>query len=185
MGTAKRERQKLGRQARLAQAQAATARRKRIRSGLLLAGLVVVLIGVTLAMGGLGDDDEDPVASGDTSTSTTENPFGTATECPAADGTSPQTLTFTERPPLCIDETKTYSATVATSHGEFTLELDDTAAPVASDALTSATRSARSTFTPRAAADSVPTLSRSSARGSVANPDQARASGRSDAQIGA
>jgi cyclophilin family peptidyl-prolyl cis-trans isomerase len=131
MGTAKRERQKLGRQARLAQAQAATARRKRIRSGLLLAGLVVVLIGVTLAMGGLGGDDEDPVASGDTTTSTTENPFGTATECPAADGTSPQTLTFTERPPLCIDETKTYSATVTTSHGEFTLELDDTAAPVA------------------------------------------------------
>ena len=34
----------------------------------------------------------------------------------------------------------------------------DTAAPVASDALTSAIRSVRSTSTPRAAADSLPTL---------------------------
>ena len=61
----------------------------------------------------------------------------------------------------------------------------DTAAPVASDALTSATRSVRSTFTPRAAADSLPTLIRSSTRGSVANPAQASAIGTSAAPIGA
>ena len=61
----------------------------------------------------------------------------------------------------------------------------DTAAPVASDALTSATRSVRSTSTPRAAADSLPTLIRSSTRGSVAKPTQAIAIGTSAAAIGA
>ena len=60
----------------------------------------------------------------------------------------------------------------------------DTAAPVASDALTSATRSVRSTLTPRAAADSLPTLMRSSTRGSVANPAHAIAIGTSAATIG-
>jgi cyclophilin family peptidyl-prolyl cis-trans isomerase len=136
MGTDKRARQKAGRQARLAEAQAAAARRKRTRSGLLLAGLVVVLVAVTLVIGGLGSDDDETVAAdgGSTTTvpesTTTTDPYGTASECPATDGSSPQTLEFPERPPLCIDAAKTYTATVSTSHGDFTLELDDEAAPV-------------------------------------------------------
>ena len=60
----------------------------------------------------------------------------------------------------------------------------DTAAPVASDALASAIFSARGTFTPRAAADSAPTLSRSSTRGKVAKPAHARVNGTSAAPIG-
>ena len=61
----------------------------------------------------------------------------------------------------------------------------DTAAPVASDALTSATRSVRATSTPRVAADSAPTLIRSSTRGSVAIPAHANAIGTSAATSGA
>src|SRR3954471_8594175 len=61
----------------------------------------------------------------------------------------------------------------------------DTAAPVASDALTSATRSDAATFTPRAAADSLPTLIRSSTRGNSANPTHANVIGTSAATIGA
>jgi cyclophilin family peptidyl-prolyl cis-trans isomerase len=145
MGTAKRERQKQGRQARLAEAQAAAARRKRTRMGVLLAGLVVVLVGVTLAVGGLGGDDED-VASGASSTSTTAAgstaptvlvtipPAGATltgeTPCPAADGSSARTTTFAQAPPTCIDPAKTYTATIATSHGDITLALDQAAAPV-------------------------------------------------------
>src|SRR5688572_26949138 len=60
----------------------------------------------------------------------------------------------------------------------------DTAAPVANDALTRATRSERATSTPRDAADSVPTLMRSSTRGSVANPAQPIAIGASAATMG-
>jgi cyclophilin family peptidyl-prolyl cis-trans isomerase len=138
MGTDKRARQKAGRQARLAEAQAAAARRKRTRSGLLLGGLVVALVAVTLLVGGLGSDDGDETVAADggstTTTAppstTTTDPYGSASECPAADGSSPQTLEFPERPPLCIDTAKTYTATVSTSHGDFTLELDDEAAPI-------------------------------------------------------
>src|SRR3954468_2055336 len=60
----------------------------------------------------------------------------------------------------------------------------DTDAPVASEALSSATRSARSTSTPRAAAASPPTLNRSSTRGSVANPAHDAPIGTSAARIG-
>src|SRR5919201_2251230 len=60
----------------------------------------------------------------------------------------------------------------------------DTAAPVHSDALTSATRSARSTSTPRDAAASRPSVIRSSTRGSVANPPAATPSGTSAEPIG-
>jgi cyclophilin family peptidyl-prolyl cis-trans isomerase len=134
MGTAKRERQKAGRQARIAEAQAATVRRKRTRTALLLGGLVVVLVGVTLAMGGLGGDDDEPTASADaTTTSTTENPYGTTTECPAADGSSPQTLEFTEPPPECIDPATQYSAVFTTTAGTVRVALDTAQTPVATN----------------------------------------------------
>ena len=50
-------------------------------------------------------------------------------ECPAADGSAAQQREFTEAPPLCIDPAKTYTAVVSTNHGDFTVELDPTAAP--------------------------------------------------------
>lgn len=146
MGTVKRERQKQGRQARLAQAQATASKRKRTRAGLLFAGLVVVLVAGTLAVGGFGDDSEDVVALAPATTSTVPEATGSTvavtippagatidgdTPCPAADGTSARTTTFAAAPPTCIDTGKTYSATVTTTHGEFVLELDDALAPIA------------------------------------------------------
>jgi cyclophilin family peptidyl-prolyl cis-trans isomerase len=140
MGTAKRERQKQGRQARLVQAQQAAAKRKRTRSGILLAGVVVVLVGITLAIGGLGGDDEDPVDAGAGSTSTS-SPFPTitvpeqgatitgATPCPPADGSAERTTTFEQAPPTCIDPAKTYTATIATTMGDIEVSLDQAAAP--------------------------------------------------------
>lgn len=141
MGTAKRERQKQGRQARLAQAQAQAAKRKRLRTGLLFAGLVAVLVALTLVVSGGDDDgDEDVAASGSSTTSTTaagptttEVAYGTATACPAADGTAPQTLTFAEPPPECIDPAKTYTAVFDTSEGEVRVTLDTTTTPVATN----------------------------------------------------
>ena len=143
MGTAKRERQKQGRQARLAQAQAAAAKKKRTRSIVLLGGVVVVLVGATLALGGFGgDDDGDDVATGGSTTSTTAAagptitvpPAGAtltgATPCPPADGSAERTTTFAEAPPTCIDPAKTYSATLTTSMGDIELALDATNAPV-------------------------------------------------------
>ena len=151
MGTAKRERQKQGRQARIAQAQAAAAKRKRMRSAVLLGILVVALIGVTLAVGaGSGDEDDDVTAGSSTSSvdplassttlgdtpatvAVTIPPAGAAitgeTPCPEADGSSPRTTSFEQPPPTCIEEGVTYTATISTSMGDIVVELDQAAAP--------------------------------------------------------
>jgi cyclophilin family peptidyl-prolyl cis-trans isomerase len=51
------------------------------------------------------------------------------TECPAADGSSPKTTKFSGPPPMCIDPSKRYTATMVTNKGTMTIELDPSAAP--------------------------------------------------------
>ena len=53
-----------------------------------------------------------------------------ATPCPPADGSAARTTAFTEAPPTCIDEAKTYTAEVATSEGDITIDLDAANAPI-------------------------------------------------------
>ncbi len=50
-------------------------------------------------------------------------------ECPAADGSSPKRQKFSERPPMCIDPAKRYSAEMVTNKGTMQIELDPMAAP--------------------------------------------------------
>ena len=50
-------------------------------------------------------------------------------ECPAADGSSPKRQRFDGPPPMCIDPTRTYGATMVTSKGTMTLHLDAAGAP--------------------------------------------------------
>ena len=141
MGTAKRERQKAGRQIRIEQAKAAQARKRRTRFaiwGVVLVGVVVLAL-FALAP----DDDGDDVATGSTTSSSVEGAPETVaitvpapgaaitgeTPCPAADGSSPRTTTFAAPPPMCIDPARTYTAEVLTSEGVFNLDLDPVAAP--------------------------------------------------------
>lgn len=51
------------------------------------------------------------------------------TECPAADGSSPQQRSFDAPPPMCIDPEKTYIATMKTSMGDLTIALYPDIAP--------------------------------------------------------
>ncbi len=51
------------------------------------------------------------------------------TNCPAADGSSPQTRRFSGPPPMCIDPAARYSAEMVTSKGTMTIALDAVAAP--------------------------------------------------------
>ena len=53
------------------------------------------------------------------------------TECPAADGSSPKTTKFSGPPPMCIDPSKRYTATMVTNKGTMTIELDPLSAPKA------------------------------------------------------
>jgi cyclophilin family peptidyl-prolyl cis-trans isomerase len=147
VGTAKRERQKAGRQARLDQARAAQARRHRLRLVRNLVILAVVLV-VGLFLYGKAtaeDDDSDEDVSAEETTSTSAEdatpatvdvtlpPPGETVEgdtaCPPADGSAPRTTTFAQPPPMCIDAARTYTAEVVTSKGSFTITLDDEAAP--------------------------------------------------------
>lgn len=57
-------------------------------------------------------------------------PVPVPTPCPAANGSSERETAFEEAPPMCIDATKTYTATVVTNLGEFTITLDAAKAPL-------------------------------------------------------
>jgi|SRR5580698_198226 cyclophilin family peptidyl-prolyl cis-trans isomerase len=48
---------------------------------------------------------------------------------PAVDGSSPQQRKFDEAPPMFIDPSKRYTATMVTSHGTMVFELDAVGAP--------------------------------------------------------
>ena len=56
-------------------------------------------------------------------------PVPAPTPCPEADGSSARETAFEAAPPMCIDATKTYTATVVTNLGEFTVTLDAAKAP--------------------------------------------------------
>lgn len=49
--------------------------------------------------------------------------------CPAPDGSAPRTTKFAASPPMCIDPTRTYTATMRTSKGTMTFALNAAAAP--------------------------------------------------------
>lgn len=136
MGTAKRERQKQGRQARLEEARAAQARRRRfrgVRNGVIIA---VLLVGGLYLYSSTSDDEGsvDAGAGTTTTTSTTvagapaEFAFGTG-ECPAEDGSSPRTIDFTDAPQDCLDPAATYTAVFETSEGTVRVALDTAATP--------------------------------------------------------
>jgi cyclophilin family peptidyl-prolyl cis-trans isomerase len=130
--------------------QARTEKRKRNGMYLLLIPVgALVLIGLIKLVGGGSDDAAsattiDPLLGSTTTidpnlptTTLTPLPSTVAgatltgeTPCPAADGSSPRTITFAQAPPSCIDATKTYSAEVTTNKGAYTIELDAGAAPL-------------------------------------------------------
>lgn len=62
-------------------------------------------------------------------TTSTQAAVAAPTPCPEADGSSARETNFAEAPPMCIDATKTYAATVVTNLGEFTVVLDAAKAP--------------------------------------------------------
>jgi peptidyl-prolyl cis-trans isomerase B (cyclophilin B) len=152
VGTPKRERQKANRQQRLEELarQARTVKRKRTGMYVLLIPLGAVLISGLVWLFNRGDNGAPASASTtiDEFASTTIDPNAPTTTltplpstiagatltgdtpCPAADGSSPRTITFAKAPPTCIDAAKTYTAEVTTNKGAYTIELNPGAAPV-------------------------------------------------------
>ncbi len=148
MGTEKRARQKELHKSRLETARAVEERRARNAKFLRFGIIAAVAVGLVVLVSVLSDNDGE-VATDDTSTttsaSTTVAPDGATaatlvgpgagativgdTPCPAEDGSAARTTSFEKAPPMCIDESATYTATFETSKGTFTATLDAAAAP--------------------------------------------------------
>jgi cyclophilin family peptidyl-prolyl cis-trans isomerase len=131
MGTKKRERQKQQREARLTAAHEAAVsakRRQRIYTyGTIAAVLIVVIIGAAFL---LSDDDPAPDTAESADTGAADGTEGAeSVPCPPLDGSAEQILEFAAPQQMCIDPTAVYTAEVSTTKGDFTIELDATAAP--------------------------------------------------------
>jgi peptidyl-prolyl cis-trans isomerase B (cyclophilin B) len=146
VGTEKRQRQKQARQRRLEEARAAeVAAQRRSRLIRRTIAIVVIVIGaaIVLRIGTNNGDNkavdatasQSPAPAGESPAPAGADPssprtlIAGTTPCPSADGTSPKTVTFGAPMMACIDTTKNYAATVSTSEGDFTVQLDAVTAP--------------------------------------------------------
>src|SRR5438445_2906581 len=139
MPSAKRERQREGRQARVAAAQAHHLRRQRLRTVRNVGIAVILIVGAILFLSRGGNDDKSsvtaassaaPNGSSTTQTTSPPPPFSIRTgPCPNADGSSAKTVDFSAAPQKCIDPSKTYTATFDTTAGKVVVKLDTTTTP--------------------------------------------------------
>lgn len=74
--------------------------------------------------------NDDASAATTTAATTDDASAATATDaCPPAEGTDTVTREFSAEPPFCLDPAAAYSATISTSAGDITIDLDQDAAP--------------------------------------------------------
>ena len=147
MGTAKRERKKNNRQIRLEelekQRRRQKARRRFLQLGIVIPAAIIALVLIVWTVNSKSDsksssttvatDVTDTSVDTTDSTPTTDSTVPASTlaplPCPKDDGSSVHESTFPSAPPMCIDTTKVYVATITTNKGEFTVELDPGIAP--------------------------------------------------------
>ena len=142
MPDAKRERQRQNReQGRQAQLEAAR-QAKRKQSGIRFGVLIVLVIGLAVLSAALfgGKSKKTNSAAGDSTTTTSSGPATTTTTVDPAvlakvqcndtkPPANPNRPTFKEPPPMTIDPAKKYTATIDTSCGKITVDLDAAGAP--------------------------------------------------------
>ena len=126
---------------RVAAALAEQKRRQRVRSvrnfGIIVVVIVAAIVFLAWRSGG---DDKSTTTTASTASSAAPTPVAITipapgasvtgdTTCPATDGSSARTTTFAKPPPMCIDPAKTYTASIATTKGTFSIALDAKNAP--------------------------------------------------------
>ncbi len=143
MSTEKRQRQKAGRQARLEAEQKTQKRKRSLRRVITVVIVAGVVFGISYAIFKPG---KKPAASSTTSTTsastTTTKPapaggsgdtnpaaITTSADCPATPGATLNKPEWKSPPPMTIDPSKTYTATVTTDIGPFTIQLEPKQAP--------------------------------------------------------
>jgi cyclophilin family peptidyl-prolyl cis-trans isomerase len=140
--TEKRQRQKAGRQARLEAEQKARKRRVALRRVITLVIVAVVVVGLSYLIFKPGKKSSATATTVASSTTTKPAPTGgsgntspsaitTSADCPASLTATLNKPSFSTAPPMTIDASKTYTATVTTDLGPFTIQLDPKVAPKA------------------------------------------------------
>jgi cyclophilin family peptidyl-prolyl cis-trans isomerase len=140
--TEKRQRQKAGRQARLEAEQKAQKRKVALRRTITLAIVAVVVVGISFLIFGHHGSSQASSTSTTVASSTTTKPapkggsgntspsaITTSADCPASMTATLNKPSYPAAPPMTIDPSKTYTATVTTDVGSFTIQLDPKTAP--------------------------------------------------------
>lgn len=135
MPSEKRQRQKerlyASQQANVA-AERRAAQRRRVIAGvgaLALVAAVVFLVSRAQDDKTRAQDDKTDVATKGNKEAKAGAKIPISADCPKADGSSPKKTTFTKAPGNCIDVSKTYTAQVKTTKGDFTITFDPKRAP--------------------------------------------------------
>ncbi|HEX4175321.1 MAG TPA: peptidylprolyl isomerase [Acidimicrobiales bacterium] len=137
MPSEKRARQRAAREARLAAEAQAAKRRRQIRNAIIVVVVLGAIVGIAFAV----SSSNNPVGK-KSSTSTTASSAGTNAHlqaeadaaavkagCPASTKTTVNNQKYSSAPPMTIDTSKTYTATVTTTTGSFDIALDTSTAP--------------------------------------------------------
>jgi cyclophilin family peptidyl-prolyl cis-trans isomerase len=137
--TEKRQRQKAGRQARLAAEQKSQKRRRSLRRTIIVVIVAAVVFGISYAIFKPGKKTAASSASSSTSTTkpapaggsgnTSPSAITTSADCPANFSATLNKPDWKSPPVMTIDPSKTYTATITTDIGPFTVKLDPKAAP--------------------------------------------------------
>jgi cyclophilin family peptidyl-prolyl cis-trans isomerase len=136
----KRARQRAAREIRLAAEARAKKRRKQIRNAVVIAVIALVIIGIVFLTS--SNSPKKPSASSSTTTTVKSgasanaklqaaaNKIAVAAGCPASTSTTVNTQKYAAAPPMTINTADTYTATVVTTAGTFTITLDAKTAPI-------------------------------------------------------
>jgi cyclophilin family peptidyl-prolyl cis-trans isomerase len=134
--TEKRQRQKAGRDAKRAAAERAKKRKKLIRNTIIVAVGLAIIIGISVAVTSGGGSKN---ASSTSTTATTAPTAGAqaaadkvavAAGCPSSPTAKLTKPSWKTAPPMTIDTTKTYTATIKTDAGSFDVKLNAAGTPV-------------------------------------------------------
>jgi cyclophilin family peptidyl-prolyl cis-trans isomerase len=149
VSTEKRQRQKAGRDAKKAAAERAKKRKRLIRGGIVVVIGLAIIIGISLAVTSGGNSPKASTTSttakkstSTTATSTTAtttapkasaqataNKAAVAAGCPSSPTAKLTKPSWTTAPPMTIDTSKTYTATINTDLGSFDVKLNAAGTP--------------------------------------------------------
>jgi len=141
----KRARQRAAREARLAAEAKRKKQRQRLRNLIIVVVVAAAIVGIAFLVSSSSNKSKKSTASTTSTTSATSTTTASQAAdaklqaqadaaavkagCPASTKTRVNTQTYSSAPPMTIDTSKTYTATVATTTGNFVITLDATSAP--------------------------------------------------------